>query len=278
MSETLLEGQYFGRVDRRAEYRGLTLTGLSHSADRSLPCHRHEAPYFCLLVAGGYRESVGRRELDYRPFTLGAHPAHVEHSDAIGRGGARFFTIELGERWRAEARALDASCEAFGVSLFEGPLSACAARVYAAFLCDRLTPLMADSLAWELVGEAARVTTIRERQRPQWLSRALEAAHDRAAESLTIRQLAVDLSIHPVHFSREFRRLTGRAFGEYVHRIRVCRTLEPLASHAAPLADIALTHGFADQSHFCRIFKMVVGVTPGNFRATARAAGVSPST
>jgi AraC family transcriptional regulator len=32
------------------------------------------------------------------------------------------------------------------------------------------------------------------------------------------------------------------------------------------LTDIALATGFADQSHFTRAFRRVLGVTPGNWR------------
>jgi AraC family transcriptional regulator len=37
-----------------------------------------------------------------------------------------------------------------------------------------------------------------------------------------------------------------------------------------PLATIAASAGFADQSHFCRVFKQLVGQTPSQFRAGAR--------
>jgi AraC-like DNA-binding protein len=36
------------------------------------------------------------------------------------------------------------------------------------------------------------------------------------------------------------------------------------------LAEVADRAGFADQSHFCLHFKRIVGVTPGQFRISAR--------
>jgi AraC-like DNA-binding protein len=33
-----------------------------------------------------------------------------------------------------------------------------------------------------------------------------------------------------------------------------------------PLSEIALTAGFADQSHFTRVFTKIVGVSPGGWR------------
>ena len=33
------------------------------------------------------------------------------------------------------------------------------------------------------------------------------------------------------------------------------------------LTDIAVAVGFADQSYFCKIFRQIVGITPGRFRS-----------
>lgn len=33
------------------------------------------------------------------------------------------------------------------------------------------------------------------------------------------------------------------------------------------LVDIALAMGFPDQSYYCKVFKRIVGVTPGKYRA-----------
>jgi AraC-like DNA-binding protein len=37
-----------------------------------------------------------------------------------------------------------------------------------------------------------------------------------------------------------------------------------------PLADIAITTGFADQAHFTRAFKAIMGMTPGQYRDAFR--------
>lgn len=47
-------------------------------------------------------------------------------------------------------------------------------------------------------------------------------------------------------------------------RIDRARTL--LRTSNAPLAEVAIACGFADQSHFTRVFASIVGATPGNWR------------
>jgi len=45
---------------------------------------------------------------------------------------------------------------------------------------------------------------------------------------------------------------------------------EELARDDARLADVALRAGFADQSHFTRLFRRHTGVTPGHYRELVR--------
>jgi AraC-like DNA-binding protein len=44
-----------------------------------------------------------------------------------------------------------------------------------------------------------------------------------------------------------------------------------LRDREMPLADVAITCGFADQSHFTRMFTRFVGVSPGAWRRRAEA-------
>jgi len=76
--------------------------------------------------------------------------------------------------------------------------------------------------------------------------------------------------VHVVHLARVFRRFHGCTVGEYLRRLRIERAIEELRSTNKPLADIAGNSGFSDQSHFCRAFKLTVGMTPGQYRKSHR--------
>ena len=66
---------------------------------------------------------------------------------------------------------------------------------------------------------------------------------------------------------------TGLPPHQYVIARRVERARQLLqAGTNLSLAEVALRAGFSDQSHFCRHFKRLVGVTPGRFRTPARIA------
>jgi len=72
--------------------------------------------------------------------------------------------------------------------------------------------------------------------------------------------------VHPVYLSRAFRRIHGKTMGEYVHARRIRYSCERLAHDQESLAEIAGLAGFTDQSHFSRIFKSALRMTPGEFR------------
>jgi methylphosphotriester-DNA--protein-cysteine methyltransferase len=68
------------------------------------------------------------------------------------------------------------------------------------------------------------------------------------------------------YFARLFRQATGETPHRFLLRLRIERAQELLATHVVSLTQIATDVGFADQSHFTRVFKQFVGVTPRAYR------------
>ena len=59
----------------------------------------------------------------------------------------------------------------------------------------------------------------------------------------------------------------GVSFREHLCRIRVEASKQLLLNKQYSLADIAVSMGFPDQSYYCKVFKRIVGITPGKHRA-----------
>ena len=76
--------------------------------------------------------------------------------------------------------------------------------------------------------------------------------------------------MHPVHLARTFRRVYQTTFAAYVRDLRIECARRELAGRA-PLSDIAALAGFADQSHFSRLFKQHTGLTPSEYRLALQA-------
>ena len=89
--------------------------------------------------------------------------------------------------------------------------------------------------------------------------------------SPTLEQLAAAARLSAYHFARQFKAATGLPPHQYVILRRVERARLLLqAGTDLPLAEVAARAGFSDQSQFTHHFKRLVGVTPGQFRMSAR--------
>lgn len=261
----LAPGEFYGEVVRRQASAHFVLSEIRHAHPRALPTHAHQAAYFSLLVRGRYAENFEGRRHEYEPLTVWWHRPGIVHDDAIGQGGGCFLNVELtsqGTHTLAEAGPLRRDFHEHGTRV--------------AWLACRLlrelrdwqpcSPLVVDSLALEMAGSALRSPAQPVSAQPAWLDRVMEKLHDEPQQRHSSSALAREAGVHPVYLAAVFRRLHRQTIGEYVRTLRVRQAAHLMRSAELPLAQAAVTLGFADQPHFTRIFRDVVGMTPSAFR------------
>jgi len=83
---------------------------------------------------------------------------------------------------------------------------------------------------------------------------------------LSLVALAGVAGLSPSRFAAAFRRSTGIPPHQYVLRCRIDKARQLLATHRLPVADVAITLGFASQSHFTDVFRRIVGTTPRRYQ------------
>ncbi|QSQ22816.1 helix-turn-helix transcriptional regulator [Pyxidicoccus parkwayensis] len=86
--------------------------------------------------------------------------------------------------------------------------------------------------------------------------------------NMPLRFLALQCGLSVRHFTRAFRQSTGVPPHRYLLKRRVERATQLLKDPALSLSDIALACGFADQSHFTRVFSASMSMSPGAWRRT----------
>ncbi|MEM6424425.1 MAG: AraC family transcriptional regulator [Cyanobacteria bacterium P01_D01_bin.128] len=97
-------------------------------------------------------------------------------------------------------------------------------------------------------------------------SQVIDYIYAHLGRDISLHQLAQLVGLSPHHFSQLFKHSTGLSPYQYVIHCRVNRAKALLKNSREPIAAIAHTVGFTDQSHLNRHFKRIVGVTPRQFR------------
>jgi AraC family transcriptional regulator len=88
------------------------------------------------------------------------------------------------------------------------------------------------------------------------------------------KDLAAVARLSEYHFNVAFRNSIGESPHGYIIRRRVERAQGLMLSTEKPLSEIALECGLADQAHFTRLFRSIVGESPAAWRrARANPAG-----
>ena len=82
-----------------------------------------------------------------------------------------------------------------------------------------------------------------------------------------------DLDLSVSHFHRAFKSSVGMTPHKYIERRRIELAHKMMRASDEALVRIALVCGWSDQPHFCRTFRRIVGLSPGEWR---RANAIDP--
>jgi AraC family transcriptional regulator len=126
--------------------------------------------------------------------------------------------------------------------------------------------LLLEGHVFELLGAIVRLDRSPEKTAPRWLTRVQDRIHAEFSSRLRMCDLAREAGVHPVHLARVFRHFEKRSPGEYQQQLQLRAACELLRDPQWPLATIAAECGFADQSHFTRVFRKMTATTPLRFR------------
>ena len=101
---------------------------------------------------------------------------------------------------------------------------------------------------------------------PHWVKTVQALIHDRWDETLSLHELSRVAGVNPITISKHFGQYFGCTYGEYVRKLKTEKALALVRTTRQPLTEIAHVCGFADQSHFIRLFKQYTGFLPTHVR------------
>lgn len=267
MTDAVACGTHFGTSVRTLRAGGVVVSEATYAPHQRVPLHFHDAPQICLVLEGGYDESCGTTRLSCEPPAVLLHGAGQLHAEVFSARGARCLNIRIPLEMTTSGAATSVSVPDVRLSR-RGLPSGLALRLAAELRArDGLAELVIPGLALALFADLLRQPgLLTSGTPPRWLERIRERLHEEFAAPPLHGDLARQEQMHPVSLARAFVHHYGCTVGKYVRQRRLEFAVRALTQSESSLAAVAHGAGFADQSHFTRVFRRFAGMTPGAFK------------
>lgn len=265
-------GNYFGSEVRNRNIGGIwtSLARYDETLRRSPKnlsndWHVHQNPHFSFILEGGNVEHRKSADTECRPGHVRFYRAGEPHQNVNVVYPSRNFNIEIDagflSKYGIKESAID-SAFAADSSIIKFTMLQIYKEAAGQIQASELT---VHSLMLAAISGFGSHAEKRENP-PRWAGKVIQILHDRWDENLSLKELSDVSSVHPITISKHFPKYFSCTLGEYIRRVRVEKSLALIKQSNNSLTDIALSCGFADQSHFTRVFKNLTGLKPGSFR------------
>ncbi|WP_123088525.1 helix-turn-helix transcriptional regulator [Montanilutibacter psychrotolerans] len=266
---TLGHGTFYGDYRERRQVGDLAIADLRPTVpEHDVETHTHDDAHFLLLLDGLYLSSAKGMPAVCNTRALVLNPPGTKHRDCFRGLDGRFFTLSIpAHLWRsaADQRALPEHA----LQLSPSGLVQATGLWRELRGWDSASPLVIEDGVEALLDAATLMQRVMHRDGPAWLERAREQLEDDWEHTPRLSALACNADVHPVYFSRAFRRRFGCSPGEYLRHCRMERAIGLLHDPHMGLAQVAVACGFVDQSHFTHAFRRHYRCTPAQYRALA---------
>ena len=98
--------------------------------------------------------------------------------------------------------------------------------------------------------------------------RAIDYIKKNYMKKITLEEVSSHVYLSPSYFSKIFKREMKLNFNAYLNNVRIEMSKKHLLDDAIVLADVPNLVGYEDQSYFSKVFKKIVGISPGKYRET----------
>ena len=270
MNQPLEMGKFIGTPAHAQKFEGVSVVEATYAKGLLIAPHAHDAPLVSLILGGNATEEYRGRTRELTTQTLLYTPAYETHGHRFLDPG-RWLNIQFSNAWLGRLLAGTTKLADTPLLIRNESAVSWAARVGVEMRAtDAVSRFAIEGALVLLVADLARAREKGEKIRPRWLHLVENAIEESTAAPPSVESLAALAGVHVSHLLRTFRRFHGSTIASYVRQRRITRARTEVATSTRPLSMIALDAGFADQSHFTRVFKKIYGETPGQYARALR--------
>ncbi|MBZ0203791.1 MAG: helix-turn-helix transcriptional regulator [Ignavibacteria bacterium] len=262
----LKTGSYLGAAKKTLNVNGLIVSDTEYRNKTHFPTHCHENPYFAFVLKGGYDETNKHDKSRHTTGNVVFHNRHEKHSNENFTPYSRILNLELTEKWLKYHDINPGEVENIS-AINEKNIEPFASKLlFESIYSDHYSELSIDALAVEILEGLLSSSNTSVNNSPAWASKIKEYLSDNDDVKISLTDLSMHTGMHSVHISRAFSKYFKMSFGDYIRKQKVQRSLALLRRKDFSITQIAHDSGFADQSHYTRIFKRFKGITPARYR------------
>jgi AraC family transcriptional regulator len=217
--------------------------------------HKKLEPNSLMLLPKGTQDEVRSAQRMERTLIS----LNQEMIDSVARETLPDGNIELMECWGFQDPHLLNLIWALQTDLDDGSP---AGRLYGEALAVALVVYLRQRYAVY----PAKLKTYRGGMPKYRLNRVLEFISEQETEDIPLAQLAEIAGMSPHYFCELFRQSLGVSPHQYLLQRRIARAKVLLQDSDLSVLEVSIATGFQDQSHFTKVFRRLVGVTPRHYR------------
>jgi AraC-like DNA-binding protein len=127
----------------------------------------------------------------------------------------------------------------------------------------------ASGFVYQFMMELCRSKSANSQQTATWpesIQRAMDYLHQHYANLNSVDEIAGAVGLTKFHFIRLFAKTTGLTPVQYLTKIRIQKSVELLRRTGLTVEEIAHQVGYANGNYFTKVFRPLVGISPGEFR------------
>ena len=236
---------------------GTSTAGIAHAA---LVAQRLDLP---MCYVRGSAKDHGRNNRIEGRVEAGQKAVVIE--DLISTGGS---VVEVVEALREAGAEVLGIASIFSYGMQRGLERLAAARVKNISLSDfDALCVWLSSAIKRYMNEAFNFSEMRD---ADIIHRTVQYMQLNYGAKTSLEDIARSVYLSPTYLCRLFKRKMGVTIMQFYTTLRIDKCKDLLTATDLPLSEIAQETGFGDQSHFTKVFKRTVGMTPLAYRRKAR--------